>query len=104
MPVPVTMDGMFGIAASMSVWPGFEAYAVDYDKPFLSETGYRSFLGCHAEMVPGLTPDVFVHEMLQQYVNSECKGKLRRIGVADVEREKARREEKTRSERLQSAT
>jgi hypothetical protein len=88
----------------MSVWPGFAAHAVDYDKPFLSETGYRSFLGCHAEMVPGLTPDVFVREMLQQYVNSECKGKLRRIGAGYVEREKARREEKTRSEQLQIPT
>src|ERR1035438_5525071 len=43
-PVRVTMDGMFGICASMNVWPGFAAHAVEYDKPFLSETGYRSFL------------------------------------------------------------
>jgi hypothetical protein len=91
MPVRVTMDGMLGICASMNVWPGFAVHAVDYGKPFLSETGDRSFLGCHAEMVPGLTPDVFVREMLSQYINSDCNGKLRRIGHSYVEREMQRR-------------
>lgn len=44
----IRMHGMFGIGMSWSFWPGFCAHAVDYARPFLSETGYRSFLGIHA--------------------------------------------------------
>ena len=56
MRVRVAMEGMFGIGMSAMHWPGFSAHAVDRSRPFLSETGYRSFLGIHAEIVPGLTP------------------------------------------------
>lgn len=31
----------------------FSAHAIDGDKPFLFETGYRSFMGVQAELVPG---------------------------------------------------
>jgi len=68
-----------GICQSMSLWPGFGAYAVDADKPFFSETGYRSFLGLHAEMVPGLTPDAFAREVIASHIRGECKGRLRPV-------------------------
>jgi hypothetical protein len=102
MPVRIELDGMFGIGASLSPYPGFSAHAVDYRKPFLSETGYRSFIGCLAETAPGITPDVFAREMIQAYVNGECKGKLRKIERSYVERECARREEKRNLQEGQS--
>jgi len=56
---------MFGVSTGSMFWPGFGAYAVDCQRPFISETGYRSFIGCHAEVVPGITPDVFAAEIGQ---------------------------------------
>jgi hypothetical protein len=94
MPVRIEQDGIFGVGANHMTWPGFAARAVDYQKPFLSDTGYRSFIGCHANIVPGTTPDVLAREMIQAYVAHECKGKLRKIERTYVERETARRAEK----------
>jgi hypothetical protein len=76
MKVRIELNGMFGIGSSHSLWPGFAAHAVDWDKPFLSPTGYRSFLGMHAEPVPGITPDAFAHEAIASHVARELKGKL----------------------------
>jgi len=45
----IELDGIFGITGSICFWPGFSARAVDYDRPFLSQTGYRSFLGIYAD-------------------------------------------------------
>jgi hypothetical protein len=86
MAVRIEQEGVFGVAAEFHLWPGFAAHAVDYQKPFLSDTGYRSFLGCHMEMVPGITPDLFAREMIQTFVARECKGKLHRIGQSYIER------------------
>jgi hypothetical protein len=104
MPVLIKQDGMFGIGASHMLWPGFGAHAVDYQKPFLSETGYRSFIGCHADMVPGTTPDAFAQEIIQAYVASECKGKQRKIERGYVEREMARRAEKAQPQQQNGVT
>lgn len=76
MQVRIELDGMFGIGARHSFWPGFSAHAVDYDRPFLSETGYRSFLGIHADPVPGLTPDEFVRKVVTAYIERDLNGKL----------------------------
>ena len=76
MRVRVELDGMFGIGMLSGFWPGFSANAVDFDRPFLSETGYRSFLGIHAEPIPNLTPEVFVREILAAHVARELKGRL----------------------------
>jgi hypothetical protein len=95
MRVRIEQDGMFGIGMMSSPYSGFSAHAVDYQKPFLSDTGYRSFIGCHAGMARGITPDAFAREMIQSYVARECKGKLRRIEHGYVERETARRAAKT---------
>jgi hypothetical protein len=79
MPVHVKMDGMIGVSAGMSLWPGFSANVVAPEKPFFSETGYRSFIGAHADLVPGLTPDAFVREVIAAYIEGDCKGRLRSV-------------------------
>ena len=94
MKIRIEQDGLFGIGSSMSSAPGFAAHAVDYDKPFLSETGFRSFIGSRPEIVPGMTPDVMAREMIQAYLTCECKGKPKRIDKTYVEREMERRAEK----------
>ena len=86
MRVRIELEGMFGLAARFSFWPGFSAHAVDHDRPFLSETGYRSFLGIHAEPQPGLTPDTFTRNVIATYVERELKGKLE--AIADRYRDK----------------
>ena len=76
-PVLIAMDGMFGICGG-SV-PGFSAHVVDQDQPFISETGYRSFLGCRVELVPGMTPGDYAQQAVAGHVAGEMKGKLRPI-------------------------
>lgn len=76
MRVRVEMEGMFGIGASSMPWLGFAVHAVDLDRPFLSETGYRSFLGIVAEFRPGFTPDGFAAEVIDQHVKRDLKGRL----------------------------
>jgi hypothetical protein len=76
MRVRVEMSGIFGIAARFIYWPGFSANVVDETRPFLSETGYRSFLGIGAEPVPSLLPDEFCRKVIGAYVAHELKGKL----------------------------
>lgn len=75
MRVRIELDGMFGIGACHSFWPGFSAHAVDYDRPFLSATGYRSFLGIYAEPVPNLLPDEFARKVIAAYVTRDLNGK-----------------------------
>jgi hypothetical protein len=74
--VRIEMDGMFGIGAAYMSWPGFSAHAVEYGKPFLSETGYRSFLGLHGELLAGETPDAFAFRAVSSHVARELKGRL----------------------------
>ncbi|MBP0614251.1 hypothetical protein [Jiella mangrovi] len=71
----IEMSGLFGIGAGFSTWPGFAAHAVDWNRPFISQTGYRTFLGIHAEPAPGLTPDTFAEKVIAAYVEKELKGK-----------------------------
>ncbi len=75
MRVRIEMDGLFGIC-SFTIWPGMRAHAIDDDRPFLSETGYRSFLGIHAELVPNLTPDGFAREVISSYVARQLRNRL----------------------------
>lgn len=89
MRVRIELDGMFGIGSHCVYWPGFAAHAVDFDKPFLSETGYRSFLGLHADPVAGLLPDEFAAKVIAAYVARECKGRL--VSIKPRHREKRAR-------------
>lgn len=74
--VLIRMDGIFGIASSHCYWPGFSATVVDCDRPFLSETGYRSFLGIHGTLSPGMTPESFTREVCIRHIETTLKGKL----------------------------
>lgn len=75
----IALDGLFGIGGSIQFWPGFAAHAVDPDRPFISETGYRSFLGIHAAPVPDLTPDRFAAKVIAAHIDRELNGRLRAI-------------------------
>lgn len=85
--VRIEIDGIFGIGVRVAYWPGFSAHAVDRDRPFISPTGYRSFLGIHADAVPGMTPDAFVAKVLAAHVAEELKGGL--VVIAPSYRERA---------------
>ncbi|MDG4901407.1 MULTISPECIES: hypothetical protein [unclassified Mesorhizobium] len=78
--VRIELDGIFGIGSGFMFWPGFAAHAVDLDRPFISETGYRSFLGIHADPAPGLTPDAFAEKVIAAHIRRELKGRLVAIG------------------------
>ena len=80
-------NGVFGIGASFCYWPGFSARAVDKTAPFISETGYRSFLGLHAEPIPGLTPDVFAARVIERHVAKALKGRFVAIAPRWVDSE-----------------
>jgi len=86
MRVRIELDGLFGIASSVAFWPGFAAHAVDLDRPFISETGYRSFLGIYAEPVPDLTPDAFTAKVIAAHIERELKGRL--VPIAPQYRER----------------
>lgn len=74
MDMRIDLEGMFGIGSGFSFWPGFAVHAVAFDKPFISGTGYRSFLGIHADPVPGLMPDEFVTRIIASYLERELRG------------------------------
>lgn len=69
------MESLLGIT-SHSYWLRFGFDAVDWDKLFISETGYRSFLGCAIEITPGITPDAFCTRVIEQFVVREMSGRL----------------------------
>lgn len=73
------MHGMFGIGSTSCLFPGFYAHAVDRDRPFLSETGFRTFLSVSGDLAPGLTPEDFARAVIAAYVERELKGLLKAI-------------------------
>ncbi|NLS20616.1 hypothetical protein HGP16_29290 [Rhizobium sp. P40RR-XXII] len=79
MNVRIDMDGIFGIGSQYSPWMNFSVHAVHWNKPFLSETGYRSFMGLQAQLAPGLTPDIFASQVIDAHVQKELKGRLKAI-------------------------
>jgi hypothetical protein len=89
MRVRITMDGIFGAASNVFPWLGFAAHAVEWNRPFLSETGYRSFIGLRGGLQPGLTPDSFAREIIALHVSRELKGKLVAIKPEYRERHEA---------------
>lgn len=76
--IRIEMEGLFGVG-SHSHWLGLSAHAVDLDRPFISETGYRSFLGAWMELAEGVTPDAFASEIVADHVSRYMKGTLVRI-------------------------
>jgi hypothetical protein len=76
MRVRIEMDGIFGISAGFYHWLGFDAHAVEYDRPFLSPTGYRSFVAIGGALEPGFTPGTLALAVITGHVQRELKGKL----------------------------
>jgi hypothetical protein len=76
MRVRIEMRGLFGVCGFAS----FNAHAVDLDRPFLSETGYRSFLGYGPGCTPGLTVETYAQRVIEQHVRGELRGRLLPIG------------------------
>jgi hypothetical protein len=74
--IRIEMDGMFGIGACHMPWLNFSAHAVDWDKPFISETGYHSSMGLYAALEPGLTPKIFAASVLEAHIARSLKGRL----------------------------
>lgn len=81
MAISVEMESVFGIGAILMPFLGFSVRCVDVDQPFLSETGYRSFLGCTLNPWPEITPDAFAERVVTAYV--EQKRGERLVSVAD---------------------
>lgn len=76
MRVRIALAGIFGIGAGYSFWPGFAAHAVDHDRPFLSPTGFRSFLGIHADPVAGMSPDDLARKVIEACIARDLNGCL----------------------------
>lgn len=79
MRVRIEMEGLFGIGALHISWLSFSAHAIEKGRPFLSDTGYRSFQGTGGPLVAGYTPDTFAAGIVGGYVERELKGRLFRI-------------------------
>ena len=82
--VRIEIGGMFGIGAGVAFWPGFSAHAIDPNRPFITETGYRSFLGVQAAPQPGFTPDSFAAKVIESYVRTACKGALVEVDPSNM--------------------
>jgi hypothetical protein len=79
MEIAITLHGMFGIGARFGDWLGFEARALHPDQPFLSGTGYRSFLGVSMPRETGVTPTDFARRIIEAFVSHELRGRLVRV-------------------------
>lgn len=75
----VDMGGMFSIGATSMTYLGFSVRAIENDSPFLSNTGYRSFLGASVPPETGMTPIDFVRHVIEAHVEQVLHGKLVRI-------------------------
>jgi hypothetical protein len=88
-PIQISMDGIFGIGSGLTLLPNFSIKALDYTKPFPSETGYRSFIGYSIGLKPGTLPDEFARLVIEHYIADKkhgCNGKLMTITPEYAER------------------
>jgi hypothetical protein len=76
MSIHIEMEGLFGVASDVYHWLGFSAHALEFDKPFISETGFRSFIALGGALEPGYTPDRFAAEVISAHVKHQLRGKL----------------------------
>ena len=72
----IEAPGIFGGLHFDRFWLGFDAHAVDRDRPFLSESGFRSFLSVGAPPWPNITVDLFCRGIIDAHVRDVLKGKL----------------------------
>lgn len=78
--VEITIDGMFGIGATSMIYAGFGAKAVDWNKSFISETGYRSFLGCAVTPQKEMTTEDFAKTVITHFLEHDRQGQFVQIG------------------------
>lgn len=77
MRVRIETDGIFGLFTREEIARDFAAHAVDFDRPFISKTGYRSFLGFPGvQPEPGQTPEEWYRQAIRTFVSRDLKGKL----------------------------
>jgi hypothetical protein len=69
--VRVEMAGLFDIG-----FPSFAAHIVDHDEPFISPTGYRSFLGVGDIWRPGMTTEDLARAVVERHIAGALKGRL----------------------------
>ena len=69
-------------------------------KPFLSPTGYRSFLGVQADIVPDLTPDSFAHSGDRGLRAARVERQARHDRRSDTARSSIRRRSQSRLNRV----
>lgn len=74
--VRISWNGLMSIGGNMGFGGPFYIHAVDWQKPFFSETGFRSFLGCSVEPTPRLSPASFVERTLSTHFEKEMRGRL----------------------------
>ena len=72
MRVRIETRGLFGVCGPGS----FNAQAVDPDRPFLSPTGFRSFIGYGPGAKAGLTVDAYARQVIERHVAAELRGRL----------------------------
>jgi hypothetical protein len=60
---------------------GFEVRAVDASRPFISSSGYRSFIGAGYPglFVPDTSVEMYLRAVLAKFIATDLKGKLPRI-------------------------
>lgn len=75
-PISVHMSGMFGVCATSMRYAGFGVQAVDFSRPFLSQTGFRSFMGASVSDEPGLTPERFTEGVVAHFIDHDLRGRL----------------------------
>jgi hypothetical protein len=68
----VETRGLYGVCGPGS----FNAHAVDPDRPFLSPTGFRSFLGYGPGPRAGQTVEAYARQVIEQHVAGELCGRL----------------------------
>lgn len=74
--VRIKTPGIFGGLHFDRFWLGFDAHAVDHTQPFMSPTGFQSFLSVGAEVWPNITVDLFCRGIVDAHVRDVLKGKL----------------------------
>ena len=79
MRVRIEVDGVFGIGATALQFPGFAAHVVDRDALFLSDTGFRSFLGFTMPLTPRVIVESYIREAITHRVKTELKRKVLRV-------------------------
>jgi hypothetical protein len=81
-PIRFEVDGIFGVCDPFH----FSIHAVKWDKPFPSETGYRSFFQSMAHVPVGATVADWVTDCVNGYIRENCKKGLPMIAFENRDR------------------